>query len=264
MGMVVSMHTRTRMNGFTLVELLVVVAIISALVAILLPSLSKARHVAQSVACLSNQRQVNLGLTSLRMDRRNRYPTAYNASANPLLDPYPEKNNWRGWTLPYLGGNPKVFRCANATRDGGQHYSSNPAIMRKMQASSGDANRVRPLPASQIGRDSEVIIFLDGAQYNSQGDVTVDGRLDDKALFGKKFDPDAVDLAWPITLGPNHDEPSSSTKHDPRYREAGVTGTDGELLINLMFADGHAETRHYDAIQRQNLRPNETSTSWWK
>ena len=45
-------------QGFTLVELLVVIAIIAVLIAILLPMLTKAKKAADAVACKSNMRQV--------------------------------------------------------------------------------------------------------------------------------------------------------------------------------------------------------------
>ncbi|MEI6499426.1 MAG: DUF1559 domain-containing protein [Armatimonadota bacterium] len=67
----------TRKSGFTLIELLVVIAIIAILAAILFPVFAKAREKARQSACLSNMKQIGLGLMSYTADYDGVYPLAY-------------------------------------------------------------------------------------------------------------------------------------------------------------------------------------------
>jgi prepilin-type N-terminal cleavage/methylation domain-containing protein len=63
-----------RVAGFTLVELLVVIAIIAILVALLLPALARARAQAYRVACLSNLRQVGAAFIAYASSNRGSFP----------------------------------------------------------------------------------------------------------------------------------------------------------------------------------------------
>src|SRR5579884_4104638 len=65
-----------RTAGFTLIELLVVIAIIAILATILFPVFAQARESARLTTCLSNARQIGMGLTMYVQDYDETLPMA--------------------------------------------------------------------------------------------------------------------------------------------------------------------------------------------
>src|SRR5271169_449380 len=64
---------KARRRGLTLVEILVVIAVIGVLLAMLLPALEKAREQANTVRCANNLSQIGLALLLYAQDNHNAF-----------------------------------------------------------------------------------------------------------------------------------------------------------------------------------------------
>lgn len=100
--------SRPRRAGFTLLELIVVIAIVGILIGIILPAVQAAREAANRTACANKLKQLGLALHA-HQAALGKFPQAYNEYWNfsePLEtatppDPRPRKS-WATLVLPYV------------------------------------------------------------------------------------------------------------------------------------------------------------------
>jgi prepilin-type N-terminal cleavage/methylation domain-containing protein/prepilin-type processing-associated H-X9-DG protein len=98
---------RRQRSAFTLIELLVVIAIIAILAAILFPVFAQAREKARQAACLSNCKQIGLGVMMYAEDWDQSYPLfAHFPTHEPM---------WFQMIQPYIK-NENVFTCPSVQR----------------------------------------------------------------------------------------------------------------------------------------------------
>jgi prepilin-type N-terminal cleavage/methylation domain-containing protein len=197
----------TRRNGMTLVEVLVVIAIIAVLITLTVPAVMKAREAALRVESMNNLRQISLALQDFASTENGRLPSidGNRRSPNPgisvhgALLPYIDQGN----AYNQLPGNP-VFLLVK-TYVSPADPTSQEAIAKGQEVSSYAANaqafRDSPrLPASFPDGTSGTILFAEHYAFDCQG-VSFYSFLSQYAIGGmwrRASFADALDII-PVT-----------------------------------------------------------------
>jgi len=204
------MHKQSkRVTGFTLIELLVVIAIISILASILFPVFARARENARRSSCMSNMKQIGLGLMMYTQDYDERYPMAINGQINnfatettepsPFQELYPYLKSWQ------------ILVCPSATM----------AITSTKNATS---------------------YFLNGTVINNVGSSVSMASINVPASR-------IVIQEFYETRSYSYFRPYYSTSTSKYYAWLNSTYSSNHFDGgNLVFADGHAKWRRHDSI----------------
>lgn len=115
-----SEQLRSKIFGFTLIELLVVIAIIALLAAILFPVFSTARERARQSTCMSNLKQLSLGVLQYSSDFDDRLPYAVmvEGGIGTVAGNTGYRWYWEDAVYPYVKSD-GIYSCPDTVRGSG-------------------------------------------------------------------------------------------------------------------------------------------------
>jgi prepilin-type N-terminal cleavage/methylation domain-containing protein/prepilin-type processing-associated H-X9-DG protein len=235
------MRSRIR-HGFTLIELLVVIAIIAILAAILFPVFAQAREKARAISCLSNLKQMSLGI-SMYVSDNEMYPV-YSYST--------ENVRWHTILQPYVK-NEQVFVCPSSGfarfhfRNMGYGYNHQYLARSVSRGGSGSTHE------SQIEYPADTIAIADsfgtgGWSQNAQPWSDAVNECDRLGNHGYTIDPPL------LPPGSSWGTSCSVSNPFPNYPGAGHTriATRHNGGANVAFCDGHAKWMRRELLEVDN------------
>ncbi|BCM92026.1 hypothetical protein IAD21_03905 [Abditibacteriota bacterium] len=230
----------TRKFAFTLIELLVVIAIIAILAAILFPVFARARENARRASCMSNLKQIGLGLMQYTQDYDETYPCPGNTTyggEERNSDGSADKASWRQKIYPYVKST-QLFSCPS---------NSNNAKIADAGAPSTAGSPVPSMPVSYM---------INGNIYLSQGNYL--------GMKISQIQETATRVAVVDAGGNGWDWTTFSPGWATNIANRGFAGHLSTFC--LVYADGHAKAKRPIATAtpvnewgRGNLNDTDTS-----
>ena len=150
-------------NGFTLIELLVVIAIIAILAAILFPVFARARENARRTSCMSNLKQVGLGMLQYMQDFDERFVPAQNDDNTFVLMLQPYVKSRQLFVCPSASGEATTQAAALAKRNISWKVGSTPALT--SAGSYGMNTGLEGLAGADVQTTSLVPMYFDCTWY---------------------------------------------------------------------------------------------------
>lgn len=279
-----SAQSRRKPLGFTLIELLVVIAIIAILAAILFPVFQKVRENARRTACLSNEKQIGLGILQYNQD----YDEKYIAGANS----YGRGSGWAGQLYPYVKST-AVFKCPDdSTNLPGTNVSY--ALNAQFSPYNYDDPNLRgkgavPISLAQINSPAKTVLIFEvtnsgyyditipsGASSQSNGCAAIGGCASDVDYYGGSAAGYATgsSASYPELAGFNTAFNSVNNGKQVQYATGILRNSAGNVDndftanprhgdgANYTMADGHAKWFRSSAVSagRENPTPGDCGT----
>jgi prepilin-type N-terminal cleavage/methylation domain-containing protein/prepilin-type processing-associated H-X9-DG protein len=248
-------------KAFTLIELLVVIAIIAILAAILFPVFASAKEAAKKTACLSNMKQLGLGLQLYLLDYDDQmFFRSGNANSRSGDIPTTNTNRWWNLLMPYIK-NSQVFQCpSDPLPTPSKDVNGNLTIQRSYIAiSPAESLNLSSIPTTT---DTTVITEKWGQDY--VGTVT-DSWIEP---FNGDFSVDATDPTRTWTAADRHTQQMNAVFFDSHAKaktggaiRASKDLTGCELVYLFPFPGPNPPT--VTSTSSQPNQPNVCSTFTW-